>query len=241
MNHEIIDKLLNHWRANFFTESILIAAFIFCFIIGLLYHYNEKERIFFLAYFFIGVILFVVANPIDFLRILTGKKLVIFSEISNTIFELVEFIAFYYFFKKCFQNKKIKKISKIFLICLCIFIAAFFTGLIFPDYTIENIRNHSLFINVIEFFFLAVMCLTYFYELLTGIPKINLFQRPSFFITTSTFFYSVLSIPFFMIAWDIRKIEKSFYFILFSCHYIVLTILLLTISKAFLCRKPITT
>jgi hypothetical protein len=240
MAHEIIDKLLDHWRNNFFTEPILILTFIFCLIIGFLYHYKEKERIFFLFYFLIGLILFVVANPIDFFRVLTGKKLVIFSEIANTVFELTEFVAFYYFFKKCFQNKRYQEMSKVFLVSLCIIIGAFFTGLIFPGYTIDNIRKHSLFINVIEFFFLSIMCLGYFLELFISIPRVNLLQRPSFLIITSTFFYSVLLIPFFVIAHNLLQIEKAFYSILFSCHYILLTILLFSVSKAFLCKTPIT-
>jgi len=241
MAHDIINKLLHHWRTIYFTEPALVLALIFCFVIGLRYHYNEKERIYFLVYIIAGLILFFVANPIDILQILKRKKLAIFSEMANTLFELIELIAFYYFFAKCFQNKKYHNVPKIFLISFCVIVGVFFIKLCFPNYTVDSIRRHSLLVNVIEFFFLAVMCLLYFYGLFTSVPKMRLMQRPSFFITTSTFFYSVLMIPFFVIAHDMLKNGRTFFWILFGCHYILLTIVILTIAKGFLCRKPITT
>jgi len=186
--------------------------------------------------------LFVPATMIMIFEILIGKKMVILFEISNTLFELAEFIAFYYFFKKCLQNKKFQKIFRIFFIVLVLSIVTFFTRLTFPNYTIYNIRKHSLIINVIEFYFILAMCLAYFYELLTDVPEMNLLKRPSFFIVTSTFFYTALFIPFFVLADDIlHTTGKSFYFILFAWHYLLLTIVLLSISKAFLCKTPITT
>jgi hypothetical protein len=240
MDHETIDRLINFWRNYFFTEPILIFTFIFCLLIGLSRHYKEKERIFFLFYFLSGILLFTSSSPLIIVKIFTGKNQAIVSETANTIFELAEFIAFYYFFKKCLQNKKSKKILPLFLISLLIIILSFFIALNFPSYTIGNIKKHSLFINVIEFFFLFIMCLFYFYELFTQVPKINLSQRPSFLIVTSTFFYSSLMIPFFMVAYDILQIERSTFYILFSCHFILLSIMLITISKAFLCKTAIT-
>jgi cbb3-type cytochrome oxidase subunit 3 len=240
MDRETIQRLINFWRNNFFIEPILILTFIFCFTVGLLYHYKERERIFFIFYFFIGIALLTIVSPLVIYKIFTGRNRAIFAETANTIFELTEFIAFYYFFKKCLQNRKSKKILRIFLISLVIIISAFFIALNLPYYTTETISKHSLFINVIELFFLFIMCLAYFYELFTTVPKINLLQRPSFLIVTSTFFYSALMIPFFMLAHDMLQIEKSTFFILFSFHFILLIIVLITISKAFFCKTPIT-
>src|SRR4030095_3816848 len=240
MDHEAIHRLILFWRKTFFTEPILLSTFIFCFVLALLRHDREKEIIFFLFYFLIGILLFTVASPLIILRIFSGKKAAIISEISNTIFELVEFVAFYYFFKKCIQHKKSKIILNLFLISLCLIIFAYFIAINVPSYTVDNIREHSLFINVIEFFFLFILCLTYFYELFTSVPKIDLFKRPSFLIVTGTFFYSVLMIPFFMLANDMIQYEEPTYRILFAFHFILLIIMLITISKAFLCKTRIT-
>lgn len=241
MDGELINKMIDHWGESFFTEPLLIGTFTFCLIIGCCNHCAEKERFFFLFYFFVGVMLFVIESPIESLHVLTGKRMVVFSETFNTIFELAEFIAFYHFFKECLKNNRFKKIPTVLLTSLLIIVGIFFTRLFFPTYTVDYIRKYSFFINAIEFLFLTVMCLAYFYQLFTVVPKNNLLQRPSFFITTSTFFYSILLIPFFIIAWDMRKMERSAFRILFACHFFLLTIMLLALSKAFLCKKPITT
>ena len=236
---EILGKLIAHYKANFFTEPILVLTFIFCCVIGLLYHYRERERFFFLGYFFTGVALFVVSVTMDNF-IFSGRERAIIDEIFNTTFELVEFSCFYYFFRKCLENKNIHKISGAFLRALFAISGIFFTVLWWPEYQIDKIREHSFYINVLEFFGLAFLCLCYFYELFTSAPKKTLFQHSSFLITTSTFFYSVLMIPFFIIARDIWKNERSLFWVLSSCHYLLLTIVLLTLARAFLRKIPIT-
>jgi hypothetical protein len=241
MEKEVINKLVAYYKQGFFTEPILLLTFIFSFIIGLLYNYGQKERVLFLIYFVIGTLLFLLASPLEMLLIVAGRKVDVFNEVNNTTFELTEFIAFQYFFKKCYKNKTLKKISNLSVIVFGLIVVAFFTALTFPGYSKETLREHSFLINVLEFFFLSFFCLAYFYELFTVAPKINLFERPSFFITTSVFFYSVLLIPFFIIARSLMREKKSIFFALFSCHYVLLIIVLVSISKAFLCKKPITT
>jgi hypothetical protein len=187
-----------------------------------------------------GVALFVSSASIIIYKGLAGRNFAIFQETSNSIFELTEFIAFYFFFNKCLNYKTSKSILKIFLILLSSIFVAFFARLVFPGYSTESLRNDSMTINVIEFFFLSGICLAYFYELLTLVPKINLLGRPSFLIVTSTFFYTVLMIPFFMLARDLFKLELPIFYILFSGHYILLAVMLISFLKAFLRKEPIT-
>jgi hypothetical protein len=241
MSHEILERLVAFWSRTFFIEPVVILSFLFCFVIALFHNYKERERIYFLIYFFIGLAMFVVTVLLIMFKILVRRDLAIYQEVSNSIFELSEFIAFYFFFNKCLQNKNCKKVLKIFLGLLLLIFLAFFTRLILPGYSTESLRNHSIFINVVEFFLLSVMCLAYFYELLTLAPQMNLLRRPSFFIVTSTFFYSVLMIPFFMLSRDISKTKISTYETLFAAHYILLTIMLIAFLKVFLCKTPITT
>lgn len=239
MFHEVIDRLLRHWKANFFTEPVLILTFIFCFIVALRRHYKEKERILFVFYFAMGVTLFVFANTVDIFG-LFGKRSTTFLEVCNTIFELVEFIAFYFFFKKCL-GKRYHRISQIFLLVLLSIMVIFFCGIfLVPSYSLAQIKRDSLTINTVEFLFLGIWCLGYLYEVFRLPSAANLVRRPSFFITCSTLFYSTLLIPFFLVAPEILERERWFANMLFSCHYVLLTILVLTIFKAFLWRKPIT-
>jgi hypothetical protein len=240
MGHEMIQRLLNYWRSIFFIEPVLDLFFICCFVIGIFYHYKNKERLFFLAYFFSGIIFVPVRILLDS-KILTEKQDTVLLESTNTVFELAEFIAFYHFFQRCLLGKSIRRILRLCLYLMATISTIFLVMLTSPDYTVADIRFHSLVINAIEFFFLFVMCLAYYRELFTDTPIKNLFNRPSFFIVTSTFFYSILMIPFFLIANDVRIEEFQLHNILFACHYLLLIILLISISKAFLCKAPITT
>ena len=174
-------------------------------------------------------------------QILTGRVLAIFHECLNNAFVFTEFLAYYFFFTKCLQKPKFKKLTKLFLWVILIIISIFIIKLNSHSYDVIIFEKHSILINVIEFFFILILCLIYFYELLTTPPKIDLYKRPSFFIVTSTFFYSALMIPFFVIAIDVLNMEKKIYDMLFACHYVLLIIMLITILKSFLCKKAITT
>src|SRR6476660_4052745 len=100
MSHEMKELLVNFWRRSFFIEPMLILFFVFSFIVGLFYYNKNKERLLFVAYFFSGVILFVPSPIMSICKILTGRQLMIYEEVANTFFELMEFLAFYFFFKK---------------------------------------------------------------------------------------------------------------------------------------------
>jgi hypothetical protein len=240
MNVEIIHRLIKYWQRSFFTEPILLSAFIVCFITAAVCHHKQKERFFFLLYFFAGILLLGVNSPLVFTRIYRGRNLAVHLEIANTLFEVAEFAAFYIFFSQALRSKVFRKMSKIFFITFCVISLLFLIALLFPDYSKDNINKHSLFVNVIEFFFLAIICLTYFYELFTHTPNLSLLRRPSFLITASAFFYSVSLIPFFMIANDVFKNDSTFYRILFACHFLLLTLVLLTLLNALLCKDRIT-
>jgi len=240
MNHAIIERIISYWRSIFFIEPVLDLFLISCFIIGVFYHYKNKERLFFLVYFFSGIILFVPIKIVFGCQILTEKQSAILLEIANRVFELAEVIAFYYFFRRCLLSNGFKRTLRSCFCCLLAIFTTFFIMLALPGYSIYDIRVHSQFVNVIEFFFLFGMCLGYYREVFTNIPVKTLFNRPSFLIVTSAFFYSILMIPFFLIASDIRIDELPVHNLLFAYHYILLIILLFSILKGFLCKAPIT-
>ena len=239
MNQEIIKNLVNCWRTAFFTEPILLLFLIFSFTLGLFYHRKERIRILFLIYFFIGIALFVAIDVAFVFRLFEKRAMAVFQEISNTIFALFEFITFYCFFKECLQTEKFKRIFGPSFLLFLVATAIFLSGLVFFRFSVDQIRKYSLYVSAFEFLFLSGMCLFYFYELFAKIPKATLFRRPSFLIVTTTFFYAVLPIPFFMLAMDM--IFSNIYNILAASHYLLFMLMLVSISKAFLWKTPITT
>jgi hypothetical protein len=86
MNQEMAERLINNWRSIFFIEPILSLFFIFSFTVGLLYHYNSKERFFFTAYFFSGNYIVCASTSNTWTaNILTEKQATILLE-SATLF-----------------------------------------------------------------------------------------------------------------------------------------------------------
>jgi hypothetical protein len=207
--------------------------------VGLFHNNGEKERLFFIFYFFVGMSLLIVFTFLSIAHAINGTKWPITIELGNTIFDLAEFFAFYKFFKKCLKSKRYYKAITASLICFSLVVGIFFIGLMCFSYPSENIQKYSLFINVFELFLIFCMCLAYYYDLFAGIPKVLHVPRPSFFITTSTFFYSVLLIPFLILANDLMIIHGTFYHILFAVHFVLLIIVTVTILKVFYARSQL--
>jgi len=240
MRNELIYDFIQFWRKTLFLEPLLILLFIGCFVISITRHKKEKERLYFIPYFFAGIALFTVYSPPILLALYRGRQFVVMEETTNTVFEFTEFLAFYFFLKKCLAYRIFKNILTVLFILLIVVIAGFFVALTLPGYSVYYIKQHSLFINVIEFSFLCIMCLAYFYEVFTSEPQKQLFKRPSLLIITSAFFYSALMLPFFAIANVVGSKERLTYYLLFSFHFVLLGILLISIARAFLQRLPIT-
>lgn len=194
-----------------------------------------------MLYFFAGVMLFIGTDFLTPFKLLNIRQSFIFNDAFNSIFGLIEFTAFYYFFKECLQAKILVNILLIYFTSLTIVITLFFLELAFSHYSGAIIDRHSLFINVFEFFLIFLMCLAYFYDLFTNSTRINLTERPSFFIVTSAFFFIVIPMPFFMVAGDVFKNGAPSCYIAFDCHFLLLITLLLSLSKTFLSKTPNTT
>jgi len=241
MNHLVIERVITLWRKSLFLEPTLLLLFAAGLVVAIVKNNKQGNRIAFLIYFFLGTLLFLAMQIQVIFRNFNVRTYHVVLEFCNTVFELGEYIAFFYFFRDCLQTKSFKSLSRIFLLFLICISVAFSIGLLSPTYETDDFQRHSLIINVIEFLFLSTMCLGYFYELLTTAPKTNLLKRPSFFIVTSVFFYAVASIPFFVLARDIILVGKAVYFIFFDCHFLLLSIVLVSIMRALLRETAITT
>lgn len=137
MDHSILYRLVNFWKKYFYLEPILILVLIFCLTLGLIYHRRERERIIFVVYFLTGVALFTIESPVVIiLKLYSGRKSTVAAEMSNTLFEMIEFVAFYYFFKKCLKSKTPRKIIDAFLTTIAALVTIFFVALAFPSYDV---------------------------------------------------------------------------------------------------------
>ena len=235
--YQIIEKLISHWRMYYFSELLLMITCVLCIRSALKWRQKDRLRVLLLTYFMAGGALFFLTCPLDLFKVFTVSTRLACIEICNTLFELVEFIVFYHFFNFCLCSKNARTLLKLFLIVLVPLIVSFLLWVICSSPRQGSIVKVSGTLNALESAFLCIICLAYFYQLITQKGQRPIVERESFHIFLAIFFYAVLTIPFFITLYDVFQVEKSVYYILTACHYALLTILLLTIRSSFFRKK----
>jgi len=240
MNHQIYKQLIAFWEQSNYSESIVNGLFVICLILGLFPNYGEKERVFFLEYFLSGATLFTLMTAVVAFRSLNGHPYVILDEVFNTMFEVAELITFYVFFRKIIHAVLWKRIFPFLLISFLVIATIFFGSSALHDYSAGRIARDSMYLNVVEFFCLFMMYLGYFYQLFAGVPGKSQKGEPFLLIATITLIYAVVPMPFFILAGNMLRSAQKGSCVLFDYHYLLLSILLLSIVKSFQCKRLIT-
>lgn len=97
-------------------------------------------------------------------------------------------------------------------------------------------------LGVLEFILILPFCILYFIQVLDKISELNLAERPSFWIVTGIFFFSAISIPYYLLENFFLKSKFEFRYILSATfYYLPFSINFIFLSKAFLCKKTLTT
>jgi hypothetical protein len=196
------------WQKEYYSEPFYLACQILAIILGIIYQRKNKVGQFFLLFILVD---FTVLNLLFYLDYFSGIERKAYSKsvgILNSFCFLSEFLAYNYFFLQTLQNNKIKeflKISRVVFIMLVI--------LHLSNAFVFNIRPSKTmyYLGAIEYLFLVIPCFTYYYELFT-IPSLkNLFQRPSFWITSGIFMISLLSMPYYTITSYLANSESQYY------------------------------
>ena len=158
---------------------------------------------------------------------------------TNTLVSYVELLVYFYFFRKILEGDKIKKIliglTVLYSIIIIIFITTKF-GFITTRY-----RYISYITGAIEFVFLLVPCVYYFLQLLKTNSNVRLSKRPSFWIVTGIFFFSLISIPYYLLNRYFTSTEFELRNLFIAVlYYIPFIANLIFLIKAFLCKKSLT-
>ena len=243
MEKGICEKLFTAWANMYYTGPLMFFCSLFALIIGIKFYRKEKSYNLFITYTISTIIL--VNIGMDFVKHCFSIEKIsgaIILESGNTLFALVEFSIFIYFFKMVLHGKLISKSISIIWIAFIILSMVFFSKITETNITKSEINMLSFSINIIEFFILILFCLIYFYQLLTNeYHKLSLLtDSPSFWIISGIFFYCIVSLPFLFISDILLNRFRTLYFIVASIHYISLSILFLCLAKSFSCKKMLT-
>lgn len=235
------EKMLEDWNERYYDVPFMFVCEASAIILGLIYQRKNRIGQFFICYTIIDISILIFMEYIYFFTDVNKEQRKFIEYNSNSISFLCELLAYYFFFQQVIRNSLIKKIIyvlRIIFISLTIF---HLLNLTLFHFQITG-KNDTYYLGIIEFFFLIIPCLFYFTELFTKPSAKNLFQRPSFWITTGIFFYTFISIPYYLI---IQYLDSTKY--QFSTELIVLLFSLpfgisfLFLSKAFLCKTELTT
>ena len=229
--------LIYHFKNTWFTELIVfmlnIVALIICF------KKRSTLEYFFAFYFFLNILVLLISWSITTTNISNTTKGLIFNTL-NTMITIVELFTYTIFFRQLLKPLIFKYVL---LIPFCIFLAIEIMYLITKfSFLTDRYRYIYSLLNVLEFLILITPCLIYYYNLFNTDTAMGLFLRPSFWIVTGIFTFSVISIPFYLLdplLWDIKaRIREIFGVFLFQLPIIInLTFLI----RGLQCKRLLTT
>ena len=158
----------------------------------------------------------------------------------NTVISIVELFTYVSFFRH-FTNKII---YRYFLLTPFLVFLAFQMLFLLTRLSFITTRYRYVFsiLNVFEFLMLITWALIYFYKLFNTKSSLELFKRPSFWIVTGIFTFSVISTPFYLLnplLFDLKaETRATLGIFLFQLPIILNSSLLI---KGLLCREKLTT
>ncbi len=237
------EKVLEIWGRNFYAEPIWFFFMLIAIFIGLKFYRKEKTYFYFILYTISGLILFPSLLVIIGSNKFNSRQKTLFIETFNTIYSIIEIFTFYYYYYYIIKTKSILLLMKFCFLIVILLSIVFFLKLGDSEVLTSELNSFSFLINSTEFFFLLLPCLVYFYESFN--LKINfikpLKEIPSFWVSTGLFFYITVSLPLLLIGNNLISYNLNIFDIMFSLHYLSLSILFICLSKAFSCKTPLIT
>jgi len=235
-----LERLIEYLQERYYLELIMFLTELTALVIGCIYVRKNRVGQFFIFYIAFDLGIWITGFYLDINQDLSKKSISNFVDYTNTLVAFAELLIYYYFFSKVLSGIRIRNLIKLLTVFYSLLVIIYITTK-FSFFT-SRIGYLSNLMGVIEFLFLLPPCFVFFYQLITNRSRLKLFERPSFWIITGIFLYSLLSIPFYLVDryifinnLDIKKIIGSVFF------YVPFTLNFAFLSKAFLCKRTLTT
>jgi len=235
---EALATLLNRMSQSDYLDLFLWPCIIIALCIEIRF-LRETKAILPLFLYTVATFLFYIISYIPVFRRQASTDF--FFEGLNISFALIEYSLFYFYFKRVLSSIFTKVFMPYFIIPFTLTIAIYYyRGIFISDADIIVKKIPDFFISL-ELLLLAIPCFIYYYELLKMKRMTNLTANPSFWIVTGLLFYSITIIPFFIISRELQHSKETLYRAAYALHYILFGFLFLAITRAILCKKPLTT
>jgi hypothetical protein len=235
------DKLLKSLERLYYVDVLWLICAIIALIVCVKYFQRNMLSGIFIIYITCCILL-TLADSLVLLSYSGIQKVRVF-ETNNIVFSAIEYGCFSYFFINKFKKNILSFLVYSSQAIILVLLIRFISIANAPTVTKEIIRTTSYSFNTIEFLFLLILCLVYFYNLFVSEyqKEVSLIKSPSFWIISGLFFYTCVSYPFLITGYFDINSSIKFIFALAVFHYVAISILLLCIAKAFSCKKLLTT
>jgi len=233
------DKLIDNFSKYYYTPLLMLIVEATALIIAIIYIRRTKigkAFIFYIAFDFCLLIVdcFLISHPG-----IAPKFRSQFMTYINNLVALTELLVYYIFFYIILSNSKIKNLMRVLALFFAIIIAVYFITRL--NFLTNRFIYISYLIGVTEFIFMLPPCFFYFYNILTVDSEVSLLKRPTFWIVTGIFFYSLISIPYYLLNRYLSDHDKQLWHALQAALYVIpFTLNFVFLIKAFLCKKPLT-
>jgi len=235
-----MEKIYDRWKISFFTEALLVALLIITLCIAL--RFRKKHEVLKLFPVYISALLLVFLSIYIWLLFPDVEIYIVstfnFINYIDYFFILVELFVFSNFFYLSISGKKIKKIIlRLTLLFIPYFLIELYNDKYFPGSISEWSQSR---VYTVESLILLIPCFVYFYELFKKPPVLNLKNEPSFWIVIGWTFFATCTLPYSLLENHLRKNHSSLMTQFYSVFYIFYILLLITIIRAYLCKKEYT-
>lgn len=230
-------SLLRDWNNHYYIIPIMCIIEFTTITFGLLHLNGDKLRLVFTIYLIVDFCILITGFYVLVDPWITKENHKAFFRNTNVIIAFVEISTYYYFFNLILQRKFKLLLLILFLIYLiCIFI--------YFSETINLIASTPIhganIVSALEFCLLLPPCFLYFRQLFKTSSPLKLTKRPTFWIVSGIFFFSLISIPYYLLMSYFVQSGYQYRTLLSSAfYYFPFTINFIFILKAFLCKKPL--
>jgi hypothetical protein len=234
-------KALQGWEEYYYTEPFEIMCLAVALITGVAFAKKHLVRNFFVFYALIGLLSMGYQIYITHILALAPSRRSIHICLLNLAVSYIELGVFMVFFYNILINKAIKTFIKLSFVSITLINIFLFYKVLFPEISADNLSRASIILIPLQLLPVLFICFCYYYQILHIKSGDDLFNRPSFWITNSIFFYILLLTPFTLIYDKLKTDYRHLFTIFFSIHYLSFAIIFIALINAFLCKKPITT
>jgi hypothetical protein len=233
-------EIWNRFSSSYFTQPMLAISELAAIIIGIVYCRNDKFARPFIAFLLIDIIALLTDWYFTFNHNYPREFVFKYVKFTNTIITIAEISAYYYFFSSAIKYTKKRGI---FLIPPILFAITAIISNVTNSNFLNLTQNHLIYIIYsFELVLLLPPTIVFLFQLINTNYETALFSRPSFWISVGIFFQSIISIPsYLLISYFLKQKTEVMNFIEATLFYTPLIINTLFISKAFLCKKTLTT